>query len=92
MLTVISLDKWSFFKDVNDLKGGKRGEEVTLPHTWNNLDGQDGGNDYHRGTCWYARTIQKPDIPAGGRVYLEFDGAAHTLSLIHISEPTRRSV
>ena len=42
MPTVISLDKWSFFKDVNDLKGRKKGEEVTLPHTWNNLDGQDG--------------------------------------------------
>ena len=21
-------------------------EAVTLPHTWNNIDGQDGGNDY----------------------------------------------
>ena len=23
-------------------------EAVTLPHTWNNIDGQDGGNDYWR--------------------------------------------
>ena len=35
MSFVISLDKWSFFKDVNDLKRGRKGEEVTLPHTWN---------------------------------------------------------
>lgn len=23
---------------------------VNLPHTWNAIDGQDGGNDYYRGT------------------------------------------
>jgi hypothetical protein len=23
-------------------------QEIRLPHTWNNLDGQDGGNDYYR--------------------------------------------
>ena len=28
-------------------------QQVNLPHTWNNLDGQDGGNDYFRGTCLY---------------------------------------
>ena len=28
---------------------------VTLPHTWNAKDGQDGGNDYYRGTCLYTR-------------------------------------
>ena len=22
---------------------------VSIPHTWNNIDGQDGGNDYRRG-------------------------------------------
>ena len=26
---------------------------VDLPHTWNNIDGQDGGNDYWRGSCTY---------------------------------------
>ena len=41
MPTVISLDKWNFFKDVNALKGGRKGEEVILPHTWNATDGQD---------------------------------------------------
>ena len=27
---------------------------VNLPHTWNAIDGQDGGNDYYRGTCYYV--------------------------------------
>ena len=30
-------------------------EEVTLPHTWNALDGQDGGNDYYQGVAWYQK-------------------------------------
>ncbi len=51
---------------------------VTLPHTWNAEDGQDGGNDYHRGTCWYVRNLPMPEIPAGGEAWLEFMGAAHT--------------
>lgn len=29
----------------------KKTVPVTIPHTWNNIDGQDGGNDYWRGTC-----------------------------------------
>lgn len=31
---------------------------VTLSHTWNNLDGQDGGNDYLRGSCLYEKSLQ----------------------------------
>ena len=32
---------------------GPDGKDITvrLPHTWNNIDGQDGGNDYYRGTA-----------------------------------------
>ncbi len=48
---------------------------VNLPHTWNNIDGQDGGNDYYRGTCYYARRIAKSEIPLNSRYYLEFKGA-----------------
>ena len=49
---------------------------VQLPHTWNNIDGQDGGNDYWRGTCAYRVTFAAPAYdPASQRVYLQFDGA-----------------
>ncbi|MBE6944231.1 MAG: glycoside hydrolase family 2 protein [Ruminococcaceae bacterium] len=48
--------------------------QVDIPHTWNNLDGQDGGNDYYRGTCRYYKTFPKPDFGARERVYLEFRG------------------
>ncbi len=47
---------------------------VDIPHTWNAFDGQDGGNDYWRGTCVYARCFDAPKINADERVYLEFKG------------------
>ena len=47
---------------------------VDLPHTWNNIDGQDGGNDYWRGTCVYEKTFPRPELEADERVYLEFRG------------------
>ena len=36
--------------------------KVDLPHTWNAVDGQDGGNDYYRGTCHYSTTFAAPDL------------------------------
>ena len=54
-----------------------QGEEVRLPHTWNAIDGQDGGNDYHRGTCWYVRELSAEET-AGERLFLELNGAAMT--------------
>ena len=44
------------FKLITEARFGKSGESlvaVALPHTWNNLDGQDGGNDYWRGIGTY---------------------------------------
>lgn len=54
------------------------GTSVTLPHTWNACDGQDGGNDYHRGTCWYVKKFEMPYLPEGGEAWLEFEGVAMT--------------
>src|SRR5699024_5591242 len=45
---------------------------------WNAEDGQDGGDDYYRGQCWYLRDLDKPELPEGGRAWLEFEGAAMT--------------
>ena len=30
-------------------------QNLTLPHTWNGTDGQDGGNDYKRCKAFYCR-------------------------------------
>lgn len=49
--------------------------EVNLPHTWNNVDGQDGGNDYWRGICSYERDLEPVVFDRDReRVYLEFCG------------------
>ena len=48
-------DNWHFWKNVSDINTQEGGENVTLPHTWNGIDGQDGGNDYFRGTCLYKK-------------------------------------
>ena len=62
-------DNWVFVKENTE-------ETVTLPHTWNARDGQDGGNDYYRGTCCYRKSFERPETE--GRVWVEFDGAAMT--------------
>lgn len=48
---------------------------VNLPHTWNCIDGIDGGNDYYRGTCYYAKTLDISDLPEADEYYLELTGA-----------------
>ena len=56
---------------------GRDGVEipVNLPHTWNAVDGQDGGNDYYRGACTYRTVFACPEFDAEAqRVYLEFHG------------------
>ena len=50
-------------------------EQVSVPHCWNAVDGQDGGNDYFRGTCQYAKSFTKAELPAADRYYLEIRGA-----------------
>ena len=52
---------------------------VTLPHTWNAVDGQDGGNDYWRGSCTYRTGFTAPAFDAETEcVYLEFRGVNAT--------------
>ena len=69
---------WAFHK--GPLKGGKvpkKGkadwESVNLPHTWNNMDGQDGGSDYYRAPCWYCKELEI-DLQPTEVAYLEFQG------------------
>ena len=48
---------WKFFK--GDVSGAQAStfndsswSDVNLPHTWNNIDGENGGT-YYRGIAWY---------------------------------------
>ncbi|WP_027345754.1 glycoside hydrolase family 2 protein [Hamadaea tsunoensis] len=51
---------------------------VTVPHTWNAADGQDGGNNYYRGPGWYRRHYAVPAAYAGRRMWLQFAGVNTT--------------
>ena len=77
MRNIVSFNKnWDFYKGAADIQA-RTGEKelVNLPHTWNAVDGQDGGNDYFRGPCLYVKTVAKADLPKGEKVYLEINGA-----------------
>ena len=70
MRHIINLNQQWEFTDLDGVKSA-----LDLPHTWNNIDGQDGGNDYRRGTCLYEKQFSKPDFDIEKqRVYLEFHG------------------
>ena len=69
MRHIINLNQQWEFTDLDGVKSA-----LDLPHTWNNIDGQDGGNDYRRGTCLYEKQFSKPDFDIEKqRVYLEFN-------------------
>lgn len=66
--TTLFNDNWEFIKEGEFLK-------IELPHTWNELDGQDGGNDYYRGSCLYKKKFSKSSINwENNDVYIEFRG------------------
>lgn len=58
-------------------------QKVDIPHTWNALDGQDGGDDYWRGTCTYQKVFFSPEFDRENqRVYLEFAGVNASAKVI----------
>ncbi|MBR2949605.1 MAG: glycoside hydrolase family 2 protein [Lachnospiraceae bacterium] len=75
--------EWFFHKGVTEIAAGlsESGESVSLPHTWNAKDGQDGGNDYFRGTCCYAKKMMRSELPAGEKCFLEINGANSSAKL-----------
>jgi beta-galactosidase/beta-glucuronidase len=50
-------------------------QPVSLPHTWNNLDAQNGGDDYLRTEGWYHKTLAWQNDFEGKRLFLECLGA-----------------
>ena len=73
--------EWKFYL-ADNIHGPETGfndagwKTVTVPHTWNNVDGQDGGANYHRGVAWYRKHIKVDSSYTGKRFYLQFDGVS----------------
>ena len=77
MRSIINLNQNWFFAKTPDIPASlpAEWEQVNVPHSWNATDGQDGGADYFRGTCQYAKQILKAELPVSDRYYLEINGA-----------------
>lgn len=77
---------WIFIKGANDISTASScpGIATDLPHTWNAMDGQDGGNDYYRGICWYIKMLPEVQKNKSERVWLEFQ-LPFTASIFTIS-------
>lgn len=78
--TVLWNRDWQFVRRAEGPEEAARagGEAVTLPHTWNAQDGQDGDNAYYRGKCWYVKHFARPDMGPDEEIWLEFGAAAMT--------------
>ncbi len=70
-------ENWLFSKSQTTAPLSLEGEweKLNLPHTYNGTDGQDGGNDYYRGKCFYAKEISKSDFNENELIFLEINGA-----------------
>jgi beta-galactosidase len=85
--SILSLDdSWQFIRQ--DVAGAQSVSfddsawtAVSLPHTWNNLDGQDGGNNYYRGTGWYRKHYTVATERSGQELFIKFDGANFSTDL-----------
>ena len=78
MRKILNLNKnWTFIKGLGNVPESipEEAEHISLPHTWNAKDGQDGGNDYFRGSCCYVKTVDKKDLPEEDLYFLEINGA-----------------
>jgi len=84
MRQIYSLNpKWAFSKEATAVptEVSSRWNFVNLPHSWNAIDGQDGNADYFRGTAYYAKNLDKLDLPKADRYYVEVNGASSSASL-----------
>ncbi len=84
MRKIISLNrKWAFTMDAahDPTAMPQPAYYVNLPHSFNAIDGQDGENDYYRGTCWYIKELDRETLPTEGRCFIEINGANSSADL-----------
>lgn len=72
--TIVWNEGWTFTK-------GNESCQVTLPHTWNAVDGQ-GQADYYRGTCIYEKKFSRPEIKDNQELYIEFRGVNSSAAVL----------
>lgn len=87
------LDKgWKFVYGCETAKDAENSADlnnIKMPHTWNDKDGQDGGNNYRRGKGWYCLEL-KINKKSDKRYWLEFFGVNSVCNVyvnsVHLGE------
>ncbi len=80
MRKIISINKdWNF--QIRDQKI----QHIDLPHSWNGVDGQDGGNDYLRDVATYSKRFFIKINPDKECVYLCFN-AVNAIADVYLNE------
>lgn len=76
MREILNFNKgWKFSHEEMNFEHRPEGVDIDLPHTWNGVDGQDGGADYYRGVGYYAKEFELSELPKTDLRYLEITGA-----------------
>jgi len=85
-------DGWKFIRE--DVTGAEvpgfddsAWKPVQVPHTWNNLDGEQTGNKYYRGPGWYRRHLELDSASIEKSLFLKFEGAATVTDLFVNGKP-----
>lgn len=58
--------------------------KVSIPHTWNAKDGEDGGGNYDRAAYWYHKELSISQDMMGKSIYIEFTGA-NTQTTVYVN-------
>ena len=83
-VTQVFSNDWKFVKKATELTAPASGwEDVTIPHSWNVIDAQNGGgkdkhsrDGYYRGPASYAKTFEAPEAWKNKRVFLRFEAVS----------------
>ena len=84
MRQIVNLNrKWAFSMDASSVPAAmpQPAYFVNLPHSFNAIDGQDGAGDFHRGLCWYIKSLSFEDLPEGEKLFIEIRGANSSADL-----------
>lgn len=72
---------WEFKKD-SLMPADKNWENITVPHTWNNIDMQTQRNNFYAGKATYKKQFTLPDNFENNRVFIRFEGVASVAEIM----------
>lgn len=87
-----NLVHWKFTLNISSIDSfncsqiSPKSKNIQVPHTWNNLDGQDGGGDYLRTISAYQTLFQINDtiLNQKRRTFIEF-GAVNSIATVYLN-------